>query len=392
MKAEAMRWAETIQEKMCLDRRHIHQNPELSFQEFHTMQYICTRLDSLGISYRNGIAGSGVIAQIQGNKPGKCLLLRADMDALPLQEENTAAYRSQIPGIMHACGHDAHTAILLGVCEILNNHRDCFSGVVKLVFQPGEETTGGAAPMIQEGILENPHVDACLALHVDPDLDTGTIRIKPGALYASPDDFRITIKGKGGHGAEPHLAVDPIIIASQIIIQLQTIISRNIDPFEQAVISIGSLHAGDTSNVIPEKAEIFGTARALNNMMRRFLKKRIYEVTKGICDACGADFSYEFFFLYPPLENDAHLASLLLESGCSVLGKENCIWGGQPTMAGEDFAYFAEQRPSVLFKLGCRNTKTGIIEPIHSPHFDIDETCLQNGAAVFTDFVLRFLS
>ena len=276
MKAEAMRWAETIQEKMCLDRRHIHQNPELSFQEFHTMQYICTRLDSLGISYRNGIAGSGVIAQIQGNKPGKCLLLRADMDALPLQEENTAAYRSQIPGIMHACGHDAHTAILLGVCEILNNHRDCFSGVVKLVFQPGEETTGGAAPMIQEGILENPHVDACLALHVDPDLDTGTIRIKPGALYASPDDFRITIKGKGGHGAEPHLAVDPIIIASQIIIQLQTIISRNIDPFEQAVISIGSLHAGDTSNVIPEKAEIFGTARALNNMMRRFLKKRIY--------------------------------------------------------------------------------------------------------------------
>ncbi|MBE5039623.1 M20 metallopeptidase family protein [Ructibacterium gallinarum] len=398
MKADALIWAEKIQEKMRSDRRCIHQTPELSFQEFHTMQYICSRLDTLRIPYKKEIAGSGVVAQINGNRPangnrpGKCLLLRADMDALPLQEENTSVYRSQKNGIMHACGHDAHTAILLGVCEILNDHRDHFSGIVKLVFQPGEETTGGAAPMIQAGVLEHPAVDACIALHVDPDLDAGTIRIKPGALYASPDDFRITIKGRGGHGAQPHLAVDPIITAAQIVTQLQTIISRNTDPFEQAVITVGSLHAGDTSNVIPETAEIFGTARALSNQMRHFLKKRIYEITKGVCEAYGANFCYDFIFLYPPLINDAQLASKLLESGCHVLGKKHCVWGGLPTMAGEDFAYFAEKCPSVLFKLGCRNTEKGITEPIHSPRFDIDETCLQYGAAVFTDFALRFLA
>lgn len=391
MSRETMRWAKELQEQLTADRRHIHKNPELSFQETETMKYICHRLDRLNIPYKKGIAGTGVLAEVRGREGGKCLLIRADMDALALEEKRESVYRSVKPGVMHACGHDAHTAILLSTCELLQNHRLEFRGTVKFAFQPGEETTGGAEPMIEEGILENPKVDACIALHMDSDLDTGTMRIKPGSMYASPDDFAIIILGRGGHGAEPQHAVDPILVAAQIITQLQSVISRNVDPFEEAVITIGSIHAGHASNVIPDTAELLGTARSLTNEMRVFLSERIQAVVKTVCECYGAAYEYRFIKLFPPLINDAEIAARLLESGRRCLGTEHCIWGGLPTMAGEDFAYFSQSVPSALFKLGCRSTAKGITAPIHNPLFDIDEDCLPNGVAVFTDFALEFL-
>lgn len=381
-----------LEKQLITDRRYIHQHPELSFCETNTMQYVCDRLDAMGIPYRKGIAGTGVLAEIRGKNLGKCLLIRADMDALALEEKRDTQYTSQNRGVMHACGHDAHTAIALSTCGLLYEMRDRFSGTVKVAFQPGEETTGGAEPMIQEGILENPKVDACIALHMDSDLETGTMRVKSGPMYASPDDFSIVIKGRGGHGAEPHLAVDPILVAAQVICQLQTIVSRNLDPFEEAVVTVGSIHAGNATNVIPDSAQLSGTARALTEEMRSFLSERIHTITKNICAAYGAEYEYEFIRLFPPLINDAAVAAALFESAKRCLGTENCIWGGRPTMAGEDFAYFSQKVPSAIFKLGCRNEALGITVPIHNPYFDIDENSMKCGVAIFADFVMHFLN
>lgn len=388
---DVMKLAYGIKEQVVADRRYLHQNPELSFQEYNTADYICARLDKLGIPYKKGIAQTGILAEIS-NGDGKCLLIRADMDALPLQEKNNVSYASQAKEIMHACGHDAHTAILLNTCELLWKNRELFKGTVKFVFQPGEETTGGAQPMISTGILKNPDVDGCIALHMDSDIPTGKIRIKSGPMYASPDDFAITIIGKGGHGAEPHHAVDPIVVAAHIITQLQTIISRNVDPFQEAVITIGSIHAGHATNIIPDTAKLLGTARTLTNEMREFVSEKIQNVVKSVCQCYGADYKYEFIKLFPPLINDDKISDLILESGKRCIGENNCITGGLPTMAGEDFAYFSQEVPSALFKLGCRNEEKGIVYPIHNPQFDIDEESLPIGVGIFTDFALSFLN
>lgn len=377
---------------LIMHRRHIHMNPELSFSEKETMNYICEFLEQHDIPYKSGIAKYGVVAKIDGKRPGKCVALRADMDALPIREENSHNYISKNSGVMHACGHDAHTAILLTVCKILHDMKDSFDGTVKCIFQPGEETTGGAQPMIDCGVLENPAVDVCAALHVDPELESGTVMVKPGAIYASPDDFEIEITGRGGHGAEPHLCVDPILTAAEIIVKLQSIVSRNISPFEQAVVSVGSVHGGDASNVIPNLVKITGTARAMNENVRNLLAERIEDITKSVCDAAHAEYKYEFKKLYPPLINDENTAKDIYLSAVECLGEKSCIYGGKSTMAGEDFAYFAEKVPSALFKLGCANRAKGIEYPIHSPKFDIDESCLTAGAMVFLDFVLRCLN
>ena len=380
-----------MEPQLIADRRYFHENPELSFCEYKTMDYICKRLDSLGISYQSGIAGTGILAEVKGCKDGKCLLIRADMDALPITEKTNVSYASKNDGVMHACGHDVHTAILLSTCELLYQLRDEFCGTIKFAFQPGEETTGGAKPMIDAGILENPKVDACIALHVDSDLLTGTIRIKPGPAYASPDDFYITIKGKGGHGAEPHNAIDPIIIAAEIITQLQCIVSRNTNPFSSAVVTVGSVHAGDATNVIPDIAELSGTARSLDTKTREMLEKNIEAIVKSVCDAHKAEYKYHFDKLFPPLENDLDISNLIAKSANRCIGEENCLVGGLPTMAGEDFAYFSQAVPSALFKLGCRNEEEGITAPIHNSLFNVDEACMAYGVAIFSDFALHFL-
>lgn len=392
MKNKVNEIIQSICPQLVSDRRYFHTHPELSFQELNTMNYICNRLDDLGISYQKEISKTGVLAEIQGKGPGKCLLIRADMDALELDEKGDAPYKSQNTGVMHACGHDAHTAILLNTCQVLYSLRDEWNGTIKFVFQPGEETTGGAQPMIDYGILENPKVDVCVALHMDTDLNTGTVRVKKGAMYASPDDFRIIINGKGGHGAEPQNAIDPIVIASQIITQLQTIVSRGMDPFDEAVVSVCSIHGGHATNVIPDTVEMLGTARSFSNEMRNELSERIHSIVKNTCDSYGAGYEYQFIKLFPPLINDDAVAQKLYESSVRCLGEENCIYGGRATMAGEDFAYFSQERPSALFKLGCRNEEKKIVAPLHNPYFDIDENALEYGVSIFTDFALHFLS
>lgn len=383
---------ESIEPQLIADRRYFHQFPELSFQEENTADYICNRLNEAGISFRRGIAKTGILAEIQGKQPGKCLLIRGDMDALPITETSSVAYRSQNAGIMHACGHDAHMAILLHTCLLISKLRDSFYGTVKFAFQPGEETTGGAKPMIQEGILENPKVDACIALHMDSDLKVGSMGIKSGAMYASPDEFYLTIHGKSAHGAEPHNAIDPILIGAQIISQMQSIISRNVDPFENAVLSIGSIHGGDAPNIIPDTVVISGTARSYTEKMRNFLAKRLEDCIRTQCENYGATYEFEYRKLYPPLQNDPAIAQELFQSGIRRLGENNCIWGGKPTMAGEDFAYFANEVPSALLKLGCRNEEKGMVAPIHNSKFDLDETALRHGLAIFLDFALHFLN
>ena len=386
-----------IEAELKENRRYIHMHPELSFREYNTSSFIQKKLDEMGVKYVSGIAENGICAYIYGNKnieseSMKSILIRADMDALPIDEVSDKPYKSQNKNVMHACGHDAHVAVLLGVCKVLNNFKDKFGGVVKAVFQPGEETSGGALPMIEEGVLENPHTDVCVALHCDSDLDCGTIRVKPGSLYASPDDFRITVKGKGGHGAEPHNCIDPIMISASIIQALNNLISRETDPFDNAVISVGSIHGGSATNIIPDSVEIQGTARSLTNELRGFLKKRIGETAEGICKTFGAECEYEYTELFPPLINDEKLAEDVYDSACRSIGKDKCVWGGAPTMAGEDFSYFSQNRPSVLFKLGCRNKSLGIVSPIHHSSFDIDENCLKTGIKVFVGFVLDYLN
>lgn len=386
-----------IEAELKENRRYIHMHPELSFREYNTSSFIQKKLDEMGIKYVSGIAENGICAYIYGNKnieseSMKSILIRADMDALPIDEVSDKPYKSQNKNVMHACGHDAHVAVLLGVCKVLNNFKDKFGGVVKAVFQPGEETSGGALPMIEEGVLENPHTDVCVALHCDSDLDCGTIRVKPGSLYASPDDFRITVKGKGGHGAEPHNCIDPIMISASIIQALNNLISRETDPFDNAVISVGSIHGGSATNIIPDSVEIQGTARSLTNEVRSFLKRRIGETAEGICKTFGAECEYEYTELFPPLINDEKLAEDVYDSACRSIGKDKCVWGGAPTMAGEDFSYFSQNRPSVLFKLGCRNKSLGIVSPIHHSSFDIDENCLKTGVKVFVGFVLDYLN
>lgn len=386
-----------IEAELKENRRYIHMHPELSFREYNTSSFIQKKLDEMGVKYVSGIAENGICAYIYGNKnieskSMKSILIRADMDALPIDEVSDKPYKSQNKNVMHACGHDAHVAVLLGVCKVLNNFKDKFGGVVKAVFQPGEETSGGALPMIEEGVLENPHTDVCVALHCDSDLDCGTIRVKPGSLYASPDDFRITVKGKGGHGAEPHNCIDPIMISASIIQALNNLISRETDPFDNAVISVGSIHGGSATNIIPDSVEIQGTARSLTNEVRSFLKRRIGETAEGICKTFGAECEYEYTELFPPLINDEKLAEDVYDSACRSIGKDKCVWGGAPTMAGEDFSYFSQNRPSVLFKLGCRNKSLGIVSLIHHSSFDIDENCLKTGVKVFVGFVLDYLN
>lgn len=387
-----------VESELIKTRRHLHQHPELSFQEHNTHNFICSYLDKLNVKYEKNVIGTGVVAYIDGEKLSdnsskkETILFRADIDALPITEKSNSPYKSQNDGVMHACGHDAHTAIMLGVCNVLSKITSEFSGCVKVIFQPGEETSGGAEPMINTGVLKNPDVSKCFALHVDPDIDAGRVRVKPNSLYASPDDFKITVNGKGGHGAEPHNCIDPINISAHIITSLMTLAGREVNPFSEAVVSIGSINSGTATNIIPDKAVICGTARSLTNDIRSFLKRRIGEVADFVCKSFGATCDYEYTELFPPLINDEELAEKVFDIALNTLGENNCIYGGEATMAGEDFAYFTQEVPSVLFKLGCKNSNTDSAYPLHHSEFDIDEDCLSVGVAMFVAIALDLLN
>jgi amidohydrolase len=380
------------------DRRYLHTHPELGFQEFETAKMVAERLRSLGVEdIRTGIAKTGVTGLIRGTGAGagagadKVVLVRADMDALPIEEENDVDYRSQHPGVMHACGHDAHTAMLLGVARLLMERRDSFAGTVKVLFQPCEEKPpGGAQAMIAEGVLEDPKVDAVFGMHMAQGLDLGKIRLRPGPAMAAADHFTITIHGKGGHGAHPDVTVDPVMIGAQIVVALQTIVGREVDPVDPAVVTVGAFIAGNAPNVIPDAAELRGTVRSFDPDRRQMLAERVQAVVKGIAATMRAEAEIHYDFGYPATVNDAAMTELVREVASEVVGPDNVIEAPQQ-MGAEDFSYFLEQAPGCFFFVGSKNEEKGLVWGHHHPRFDIDEESLGIGIETMTRTVLRYL-
>ncbi|MCD8486126.1 M20 family metallopeptidase [Kamptonema cortianum] len=371
-------------------RRRLHQKPELGFQEQLTAQFVSEKLTQWGIEHQTGIAKTGIVATIPGSAPGRVLAIRADMDALPIQEENTVPYRSQHDGIMHACGHDGHTAIALGTAYYLAQHRQDFNGTLKIIFQPAEEGPGGAKPMIEAGVLKNPDVEAIIGLHLWNNLPLGTIGVRRGALMAAVECFRLHIFGKGGHGAMPHQTIDSIVLSAQIINALQTIVARNIDPTQAAVVTVGELHAGTALNVIADSAKMSGTVRYFDPQLSDYFEQRLAQIIEGICHAHGARYHLDYWRLYPALINDSQMADLVRSVALSVVETPAGVVPECQTMGGEDMAFFLQEIPGCYFFLGSANAEKGLNYPHHHPHFDFDETALGIGVEMFIRCVEAF--
>lgn len=363
-------------------RRHIHANPELSFEEKKTASYVSDTLNFLGLKATN-VAETGVVALVEGKNPNKRVLaLRADMDALPIQEQNDVPYKSTNPGVMHACGHDVHTASLLGAAHILNQVKDSFEGTVKLIFQPGEERIpGGASLMIEDGVLEHPKVDQIIAQHVMPMIDVGKVGFRQGMYMASSDEIYLTVNGVGGHGAMPDQLIDPVLIASHIIVALQQVISRNADPKTPSVLSFGKVVADGATNVIPEQVKLEGTFRTMDEKWRARAKELINRIAKGTAEAMGATCEVNILHGFPYLENHPELTSRTRAHAEEYLGKDQVVdldlW-----MAAEDFAFYSQQVDACFYRLGVRNESKGITAPVHTPTFDIDEDALEVGSGL----------
>lgn len=386
--------AKQIKDELIEIRRTLHQYPELGFEEDNTSKYIKEFLKKEGIEFKE-FAGTGVCGIITGTKEGenkKVIGLRADIDGLPIQDEKTCEYSSKVSGKMHACGHDGHTTILLGVAKLLNSNKDKFNGVVKLIFEPAEETTGGAKVMIEEGILTNPTVDVMCGLHVEETLDVGSIMLRRGTVNAASNPFKITIKGSGGHGAYPDTAVDPIVIASHVVTSLQSIVSREIKPVNPSVVTIGSIHGGTAQNIIPSEVKLGGIIRTMTNEDREFAKVRLKEIVNGICTSFRGCAEIEIEESYPCLYNDDDMVDLLENSAKSVIGSENVKIQKNPKLGVESFAYFANEVPSVFYFLGIRNEDKGIIHPAHNSLFDIDEDALPIGVAIQCQVAINYLT
>lgn len=369
--SEVKRLGEKYLQHMINLRETIHMYPEDGFSEFTTSKIIIEELDKLGIKVQKNVAKTGVVGLIEGKYPGKTVLLRADMDALKIQEQADVEYKSKIDGMMHACGHDGHVAGLLGAAMILNELKDNLHGNVKLVFQPAEEREGGALPMIEEGVLENPKVDAAFAAHLWGYLNEGEVHLKEGPMMASPDIFNIKVIGKGGHGAVPQEAIDPIVITCQIVNSLQTIVSRKINPLDPVVITCGRIQGGDCHNVIPNEVELEGTIRTFNEETRNWVPKVMEDLIRGITTSQGAAYEFKYEPKYPALINDKDMTSFAKESLKKVVGEENVFDLKEPNMGGEDFAYFAQKVPSAFIFVGIANNKS---EPVihHNPYFKWD--------------------
>ncbi len=381
--------AENIHSQLVDIRRDLHENPELGFDLFRTSQKVKDFLSKEGIEFYE-VAGTGICAIIRG-KGEKTVALRADMDALPLEDKKVCDYASKVKGKMHACGHDAHTAILLGAAKILNSIKEDIPGNIKLFFEPAEETTGGAQIMIKEGVLVNPNVEAVIGLHVEEWLEAGTVGLKRGVAYAASNPFTIKIIGKGGHGARPHTTIDPIVIASNVIICLQDIVSREISPTDPAVLTIGTIHGGTAENIIPEEVTISGIIRTTNSEDREYIKTRLTQVVEGIVTAMRGKCEIHIEESYPCLYNNDNLADKFELKASEVMGKGNVYKLDQPTMGGESFAYFSMERPSLFYFLGSGNKEKGIVSPAHGNLFDIDESCLHIGVAMQCKLAYEFL-
>jgi amidohydrolase len=372
-------------------RRHIHSNPELSFEEFKTSEFISEKLNSFGINTTK-VANTGVVGLIKGKNPDKKIIaLRADMDALPIIEQNEVSYKSKNNGVMHACGHDVHTSSLLGTARILNEVRDQFEGTIKLIFQPGEEKIpGGASLMIKDGVLLNPSPKNILGQHVATAIPAGKVGFRSGMYMASADEIYITVKGKGGHAAMPDKNIDPILIASHIIVALQQIVSRNCDPRIPCVLSFGKIVGMGATNIIPDEVKIEGTFRTMDENWRNEAKVKMKKMAEAIADGMGAVCEFTSLQGYPYLQNEPELTGRMKKAAIDFLGEENVldldIW-----MAAEDFAFYTQHIDACFYRLGVRNEAKGIISGVHTPTFDIDESALQLGSGLMAWLAVKEL-
>jgi len=377
IKDKIQQLSKTIFNDVVANRRHIHANPELSFNEYNTSAFVAKQLDALGIPYEH-MADTGLVALLKGNKPSaNVVALRADMDALPITEANEVPYKSTNVGVMHACGHDVHTSSLLGTAKILTELKDEFAGTVKFIFQPAEERLpGGASLMIKEGVLENPKPQAVMGQHVMPLIDAGKVGFRSGKYMASTDELYVTVKGKGGHGAQPQQNIDPVIITAHILVALQTIISRNADPKSPSVLSFGKVIADGATNVIPNEVKLEGTFRTMDEAWRKDAHIKMKKMAEGIAESMGGSCDFNIMHGYPYLINEPLLTASARSFAEDYLGKENVldldIW-----MAAEDFAYYSQVSDACFYRLGTRNEERGITSSVHTPTFDIDEKALE---------------
>lgn len=373
-------------------RRHLHANPELSFNEFETSKYICDYLDKNNIPYQGGYVKTGIVAHIKGRNPDKKIIaLRADMDALPIVETNEVSYKSKNEGVMHACGHDVHTSSVLGVAKILNELKAEFEGTVKIVFQPGEELLpGGASLMIKENALKNPDAELIIGQHVYPQLPAGKVGFRKGMYMASADEIYVTVKGVGGHAALPHKIIDPILIASHIVVALQSIVSRSNNPIVPSVLSFGRIEGLGVTNIIPDEVKLQGTFRTFDEKWRADAKLKMKKMAQGIAEGMGGTCEFVIEDGYPFLVNDRAITSVCWEAANDFLGKEN-VEALDLRMTSEDFAYYSQVMPSCFYRLGITNPIDGVQEGLHTSTFDIDEDALETSVGLMSYLAINAL-
>jgi amidohydrolase len=377
--------AESLAPKLSKIRRQIHMYPELAYQEKRTAAFVAKTLRQIGLEVETGVAKTGVVGLLRGGAPGKTVALRADMDALPITEQNRKPYRSRVDGVMHACGHDGNTTSVIGAAMLLSGMRSSLRGNVKFFFQPSEEAPpGGAAPMIKEGVMRKPKVDFVIGVHVDPTVPAGKIGVRDGPMMAAADDFTLTVLGSASHGAKPHLGVDAIVLSSQVISALQTIPSRTINPTHPVVVTIGTIHGGYRQNVIADRVVMEGTLRTLYAADRTKGRKMIERLTDRVTKAAGGGYEFDFRDGYPILTCDPSITEVVRRASRELFGKRSVVEIDEPSMGGEDFAYFLNEVPGMMLRLGTGNKKKGIVHPWHHPKFDLDEKGLWVGAAVMT--------
>lgn len=380
-----------LKDKLIEMRRHFHQYPEIGFEEVKTSEYIADTLSKLDMEVKTGIAKTGVVGILKGDGD-KTIGLRADMDALPVSEQNDVEYKSRQEGKMHACGHDSHMSMLLGAATILSQIKEQLKGTVKFIFQPSEESLpGGAKRMIEEGVLESPKVDAIFGMHVDPTIETGKIGYKSGPFMAFSSEFNIVLKGKGGHAAVPQASIDPIVMASDVIQELQKIVSRWTSPIEPIVLTIGSIHSGTAFNIIPETAKMEGTTRVVNMDLAKKIPHKIETILKNITEIYGGSYEFKFLPGYPALINDKQFTNFVSRVIENLFGKENALELEEPLMGGEDFAYYLQKVPGTFLRLGSANDEKESTYPWHHPRFNIDEDVLPIGTSLFAACSLEYL-